>query len=159
EPPCFLQEGTVHAAGTSFDWLRDNLGLLEGPGRIDKLCRASTQRVLALQAIGGLGAPRWDYRTKTAWFGLTAQTRPADLVRGVTEGIAFLVADVVSALRAGGLSPGRVKVSGGLSRVDYLLQFQADLLGVELERCREAEATAVGAAALAARASGADWWS
>jgi glycerol kinase len=157
EPPVFLQEGTVHAAGASFDWLRQNLGLLSGNAGIDRACKASRQRVFALQAIGGLGAPRWDYVTKSAFFGMTAQTRSADLVRAVAEGVAFLISDIVGALRAGGLSPADVKVSGGLSRSAYLMQFQSDLLGMKLERCGEVEATALGAASLAARAAGAGW--
>lgn len=156
-PPVFLQEGTVHAAGASFDWLRQNLGLLKGNGDIERLCRASKNRVLVLPAIGGLGAPRWDYITKTVFFGMTTQTRAADLVRGTAEGIAFEIADIVAALRAAGLKPGAVKASGGLSRVSYLLQFQADLLGADIERCGEAEVTALGAASLAAEAAGAPW--
>jgi glycerol kinase len=156
-PATFLQEGTVHAAGASFDWLRQNLGLLKSHAQIDRLCRASKNRVLVLPAIGGLGAPRWDYITKTVFFGMTSQTRAADLVRGVAEGIAFEVADIVVALRQAGLKLGVVKAAGGLSRVSYLLQFQADLLGADIERCGEAEATALGAASLAAEAAGAPW--
>lgn len=157
KPAAFLQEGTVHAAGASFDWLRENLGLLGKSADIEKACRMSKQRVLALQAIGGLGAPRWDYVTKTVFFGMTSQTRSADLVRAVTEGIAFLITDIVLAMRAGGISPKRARASGGLSRSAYLMQFQADLLGFPVERCGEAEATALGAAALAALAAGRDW--
>ncbi len=156
QAPCFLQEGTVHAAGASFDWLRENLGLLDGRD-LDKVCAASKQRLLALNAIGGLGAPRWDYTTKTAFFGIDSQTRPADFVRAVTEGIAHLIADIVDALRGGGLKPGLVRASGGLSRVNHLMQFQSDLLGVDIQRCAEAEATALGVAELAAQAAGADW--
>lgn len=156
-PPVFLQEGTVHAAGASFDWLRQNLGLLKKQTDIERLCRSSKNRVFVLPAIGGLGAPRWDYTTKTAFFGLTSQTRAADLVRATAEGIAFLVADIVGSLRAAGLKPSSVKASGGLSRVSYLLQFQADLLGADIERCGEAEVTALGAASLAAEAAGAPW--
>lgn len=155
--PYFLQEGTVHAAGASFDWLRDQLGLLDGAGDLDGACRRSKERVFSLNAIGGLGAPRWDYVTKTAFFGLSSRTTPDDLVRAVAEGVAFLIADIVAALRAGGLSFSEARVSGGLSRSAYLMQFQADLLGTPLSRCGESEATALGAAALAAEAAGADW--
>ncbi|MBI4376583.1 MAG: hypothetical protein HY549_09060 [Elusimicrobia bacterium] len=155
--PCFFQEGTVHAAAASFDWLRSQIGILDGSSHIDRLCRRSRQRVLALPAIGGLGAPRWDYVTQTAFFGLNSKTTPADLVRGVAEGIAFLIADIVAAMRSGGLDLGEVRVSGGLSRIGYLMQFQADMLGLTLSRCSLPEATAMGAAFLAARAAGADW--
>lgn len=155
--PAFLEEGTVHAAGTSFDWLRDNLGLLKDSSDIDRLCRASKRRIWALPAIGGLGAPRWDYQTRTAFFGLDSQTRPEDLIRGVAEGLAFLLADIAGAMRGGGLELRDARASGGLSRVSYLLQFQADLLGLPITRCREAEVTALGAASLAAEAAGAPW--
>jgi len=156
-PPQFLQEGTVHAAGTSFDWLRDNLGLLPRADAVDALCRKSGERIWALPAIGGLGAPRWDYATKTAFFGLTSRTTSADLVRGVCEGIAFLVADIVAAMRAAGARPGAARVSGGLSRIGYLMQFQADLLGLPLSRCEGGQGTALGAAALAADQAGLAW--
>ena len=156
-PAIFFEEGTVHAAGASFEWLRRNFGFLKADKDIERLCRLSRQRVLALPAIGGLGAPRWDYLTKTVFFGLTSQTRPADLVRAVAEGVAFLVADIVGAMRSAGLEVNAVKASGGLSRVGHLLQFQSDLLGVEIERCGEPEVTALGAASLAAEAAGASW--
>ncbi|MDE2490715.1 MAG: glycerol kinase [Elusimicrobia bacterium] len=154
--PVFLQEGTVHAAGTSFEWLAD-LGLMKDPTRIDEAFRRSRARVLALPAIGGLGAPRWDYRTKTAWFGLTSQTRPADLVRATAEGLCFLLADIAAAMRGGGVEFPSARIAGGLSRAAAMMAFSADLLGVPLERRRETEATALGAASLAAAAAGRPW--
>lgn len=156
-PACFLQEGTVHAAGASFDWLRENLGLIRRGSDIDGLCRASKQRLLALPAIGGLGAPRWDYATRTAFFGMSSETKAADIVRAVAEGTAFLISDIAQAMRSGGLELGTVRASGGLSRVNHLMQFQSDVLGLELRRCRETEATALGVASLAAEAAGAPW--
>lgn len=156
-PAVFLQEGTVHAAAGSFDWLRGNLGLFKDNAEIDRLCKRSRSRVFALQAIGGLGAPRWDYTTKTAFFGMSSQTRSEDLVRGVAEGIAFLISDIVLAMKKAGVEPSSARVSGGLSRISYLMQFQADVLGIALSRCAEPEATALGAASLAAGAAGADW--
>lgn len=156
-PAYYLQEGTVHAAGTSFEWLRDNFKLMRGASEIDRLCARSQNRLLALPAIGGLGAPRWDYSTPTVFFGLNSRSGPQDIVRGVTEGLAFLISDIVSALRSSGLNPGRLRAAGGLSRSSYLLQFQSDLLGLGLTRLRETEATAMGAAALAAKALGTGW--
>lgn len=150
----YLLEGTVHAAGTSLDWLREGLGLLGGAEEADKLCRASTHRVLSLNAIGGLGAPRWDYQSPAAFVGLTSRTRRADVVRGVVEGIAFLVGDIARTMTAAGIEIGSVRASGGLSRLDALLSFQADLLQLPVARCAEAEATALGAAALAAEGAG-----
>jgi glycerol kinase len=156
-PASYLLEGTVHAAGTSFDWLRGSLGLMKSSAELDALCRAAKHRVWALPAIGGLGAPRWDYKTKTAFFGLTSQTTRAELVRGVMEGLAFMIADIAAAMRAGGASVTQARVSGGLSRVPSFMQFQADVLGAPLSRCAEGEATALGAASLAAEAAGAPW--
>lgn len=144
--PFYLQEGTVHAAGTSLDWVRRIVGRNVD---VDSVCKRSKERVLALNAIGGLGAPRWDYLTKTAFFGLSSRTQPEDLVRGVVEGVGLLIADIVRAMRAGGLSPLSARVSGGLSRSAFLMQFQSDVLGVPLSRCADAEATALGAAMLA----------
>ncbi|HAH05857.1 MAG TPA: glycerol kinase [Elusimicrobia bacterium] len=155
--PEFFLEGTVHAAGTSYDWLKENLGLLKDVRKVDALCRESTERLWVLQSIGGLGAPRWDYRTPAAVLGLSARTRPADLVRGVTEALAFLVADIVGAVRKAGLEPVSLKASGGVSKIDYLMQFQADLLQKGIHRLHEGEATALGAAALAAEKAGAPW--
>jgi glycerol kinase len=154
--PVFLQEGTVHAAGTSLEWLRD-LGLLKDPSRLDEAFRRSTHRVLALPAIGGIGAPRWDYRTKTAWFGMTSKTTPDDLVRATAEGLCFLMADIAAAMRGGGVTFPSARVAGGLSRSRAMMGFQADLLGVPLARRRETEATALGAASLAAAAAGRPW--
>jgi glycerol kinase len=155
--PEFFLEGTVHAAGTSYAWLRDNFGLLKDVRKVDELCRKSKERVWALHAIGGLGAPRWDYKTPTVWLGLTERTTPADIVRGVTESLAFLVADIVAAVQSAGLEAGTLKASGGMARIDALLQFQADLLGKPIHRLLESEATAFGAAYLAAQQAGLPW--
>ncbi len=157
--PCvFLKEGTVHAAGTSFDWLRNQLGLPLKAAGIDKACRDSRGRAWLLPAIGGLGAPRWDYVTKTAVWGLDSKTQWQDLVRGVADGIGFLIADIVGALAAAGLKAAYATASGGLSRVDHLVQFQSDLTGIPIRRTAELEATALGAASLAAEAAGEAAW-
>ena len=153
--PCeFFLEGTVHAAGTSFDWLKERLRLLDSVHDLDAAMRRSAHRVLALPAIGGLGAPRWDYRTRTAFVGLSSQSSRDDLVRGVAEGIAFLLNDIVAACRAAGLPIRQVRASGGLSRSSRLLQFQADLLGLGIDVAGEREATALGTAMMAAEAAG-----
>jgi len=155
--PEFFLEGTVHAAGTAYSWLRDNFGLLKDVRKVDGLCRKSKERVWALHAIGGLGAPRWDYRTPTVWLGLSERTKPADIVRGVTESLAFLVCDIVAAVQGAGLEPATLKASGGMARIDALLQFQANLLRKPIHRLLESEATAFGAAYLAAQEAGRPW--
>ncbi len=150
----YYLEGTVHAAGTSFEWLRDNLGLMKDAKAIDAAFAASKRRVLALPAIGGLGAPRWDYVTKTAFFGLDSQTRRPDLVRAVAEGLCMLLADAAAVMTTAGSPVARARVAGGLSRCDAMMSFQADALGSVLERRKEVEATALGVAILAAKAAG-----
>lgn len=150
----YYLEGTVHAAGTSFEWLRDNLGLMKDAKAIDAAFKVSRRRVLMLPAIGGLGAPRWDYKTKTAFFGLDSQTTAHDLVRATAEGLCMLVADAAAVMAAAGAPVTRARVAGGLSRSDAMMFFQADVLGATLERRRETEATALGAAILAAQAAG-----
>lgn len=150
----YYLEGTVHAAGTSFEWLHDNLKLMKDAKAIDASFQRSKHRVLALPAMGGLGAPRWDYKTKTAFFGLDSQTTNDDLVRAVGEGLCMLVADAAAVMAAAGSPVTRARVAGGLSRADALMSFQADALGATLERRKEVEATALGAAVLAAKAAG-----
>ncbi len=150
----YYLEGTVHAAGTSFEWLKDNLGLMKDSRAIDAAFRQSRRRVLMLPAIGGLGAPRWDYKTKTAFFGLDSQTSNHDLVRGTAEGLCLLLADAAAVMAAAGSPVRRARVAGGLSRSDAMMSFQADALSATLERRKEVEATALGAAILAAKAAG-----
>ncbi|MBI2789150.1 MAG: glycerol kinase [Elusimicrobia bacterium] len=150
----YYLEGTVHAAGTSFEWLKDNLGLMKDSKAIDEAFKKSKKRVLMLPAIGGLGAPRWDYRTKTAFFGLDSQTTNHDLVRATAEGLCMLLADAAAVMTAAGSPVTRARVAGGLSRADAMMGFQADALGAVLERRKEVEATALGAAILAAKAAG-----
>jgi len=150
----YYLEGTVHAAGTSFEWLRDNLGLMKDHKAIDSAFKKSKKRVLMLPAIGGLGAPRWDYKTKTAFFGLDSQTTPDDLVRATAEGLCMLLADAAAVMTAAGAPVERARIAGGLSRSDAMMAFQADALGATLERRKEVEATALGAAILAGKAAG-----
>jgi glycerol kinase len=150
----YYLEGTVHAAGTSFEWLKDNLGLMKDAKAIDRAFARSKRRVLMLPAIGGLGAPRWDYKTKTAFFGLDSQTTADDLVRATAEGLCMLMADAAAVMAAVGAPLERARVAGGLSRSDAMMGFQADAFGVPLERRKEVEATALGAAILAAKAAG-----
>jgi len=107
-----------------------------------------------LPAIGGLGAPRWDYKTKTAFFGLDSQTTKHDLVRATAEGLCMLLSDAAAVMTACGSPVTRARVAGGLSRSDAMMGFQADVLGASLERRKEVEATALGAAILAAKAAG-----
>ncbi|PCI31354.1 MAG: hypothetical protein COB53_13370, partial [Elusimicrobia bacterium] len=150
----YFLEGTVHAAGTSLEWLKENFKLLDDAADLDDAMGRSKKRILTLQAIGGLGAPRWDYKTPTVFYGLDVSTTGDDLVRGVAESIAFLIADIIDPILQAGLEIDELRASGGMCQADRLLAFQADIIGHTISRLKEREATAAGAAKLAAHAAG-----
>jgi glycerol kinase len=153
---CYFTESTVNSAGTALEWLRQKFGLFEEIGEVDGMCRKSKNRLHCLPAIGGLGAPYWDFTTFTTFSGFSPHSDKYDVVRGVTEGIAYMVADAFDLVKKKGLKIDELKVSGGLSKIDWLLQFQADITGARLVALEESEATAMGAALAAARGLGLD---
>lgn len=151
---CYFTESTVNSAGTALEWLRQKFGLFDDISDVDGMCRKSRNRLHCLPAIGGLGAPYWDFTTFTTFAGFSPHSDKYDVVRGVTEGIAYMVADAFDLVRKKGIKIEELKVSGGLSKIDWLLQFQADITGARLTALEESEATAMGAALAAARGLG-----
>lgn len=151
---CYFTESTVNSAGTALEWLRQKFGLFEDIGQVDAMCRKSGHRIHCLPAIGGLGAPYWDFSAFTTFTGFSPLSDKYDVVRGVTEGIAYLVADAFDLVKKKGIKIEELKVSGGLSRIDWLLQFQADITGARLTALEESEATALGTGLAAARGLG-----
>jgi len=151
----FIMEGPVNAASSVLDWL-NSLGFAFSHDETDALCAASKHPVTAIPALGGLGAPYWNYKVKTAFNGLVPSSGKADIVRGCVEGIAMLVREIAEPMKQAGLRPAEVLVSGGLSKSDFLLQFQADILGLPVVRLEEAELSALGAAKLSAAFAGQD---
>lgn len=151
----YLLEGPVNACGTVFTWL-NALGISFAMEEVDALCAASKHPVQLLPALGGLGAPYWDFTVSPVWAGLSPATQKADLVRGAVDGIALLLADIVFYAERYGVKSREIKVAGGLSKSRALLQTQADILQTQLLPCAEAESTAAGAALLAAQESGLD---
>ena len=151
----YLLEGAVTAASSMLDWL-NQLGLQFSVGEIDALCAQSRTPPLVLCALGGIGSPYWDYKTATVVAGLTPETKKADMVRGTLEGLAHLVGRNAFAALESGAGFSKVLASGGLSNSDFLLQFQSDLLQLPVVRSAEPETTALGAAWLLAKSSGAD---
>lgn len=146
----YLLEGPVNSAASALLWLKAQ-GILFEDSEVDALCAQANHPVLFLPSFGGLGAPYWDFETPTAVAGLSPHTRKPDWVAGVVRGVAFLLADIATYLRANGLTvQGPVHVSGGLSRSNYLTSFQSDLLQLPLEVSHQADATLLGAAMLAA---------
>ena len=154
----FVLDGGVFTAGTALAWL-GRLGLLDDPARASDLARAAQGTVRFLPAFGGTGAPWWEPRARGVFAGLSDASGPAELVRAVLDGIAHSVADIVEAM--GGALPtlDRLRADGGLSRLDYLLQRQADLTGLAVERAASPEATALGVALLAGVGARAVPWS
>ena len=151
---CYFTESTVNSAGTALEWLRQKFGMFDDIGDVDGMCRKSKNRIHCLPAIGGLGAPYWDFTTFTTFTGFSPHSDKYDVVRGVVEGIAYMVGDAFDLVKKKGLKIGELKVSGGLSKIDWLLQFQADITGARMVALEESEATAMGAGLAAARGLG-----
>jgi glycerol kinase len=153
DAPQYAVEGAVLASGSAVQWLRDGLGLLADAAESEALARSvhSSEGVVFVPALAGLGSPHWAPDVRGLIAGLTRGTTRAHLVRATLEAIAFQVADVVDAL------PDPVDVlraDGGAAENGFLMQFQADLLGCPVEVAAERETTALGAAALAGLAVG-----
>ncbi|MGN0024283.1 MAG: FGGY family carbohydrate kinase [Candidatus Avelusimicrobium sp.] len=148
-----LLEGPVNAAGSLFLWLNAQ-GFSFEHSQIDALCQTAKNPVWLLPALGGLGAPYWDFSVSPVAGGLSALTKKDDWVAGAVRGVAFSVADVAYYLKQAGFNPVKTSVSGGLSRVGALVQFQADILQKELTVLDESESSVLGAARLAAQKLG-----
>lgn len=148
----YALEGSIFIAGAIVQWLRDGLGILKSAGEIESLAAqvADNGGVHLVPALAGLGAPHWDAYARGLIIGLTRGTTRAHIARAALEGIAFQVADVLRAMETdAGIRLKELRVDGGASANNLLMQFQADLLGVPLVRPRVAETTALGAACLA----------
>jgi len=153
----YALEGSIFVAGAAVQWLRDGLGLLDDAAQSEALAAsvADTGGVYLVPAFVGLGAPYWDERARGAILGLTRGTTRAHIVRATLESIAYQTRDVVDCVqRDAGIELGRLRVDGGACQNDFLMQAQADVLGVEVERPQVLEVTALGAAALAGLAVG-----
>jgi glycerol kinase len=148
----YALEGSVFVTGSAVQWLRDGLGLIRDAAESEALARSvpDTGGVYLVPAFVGLGAPYWDERARGVLVGLTRGTTRAHVVRATLEAIAYQTRDVVECLRSdSGLELAGLRVDGGASRNDFLMQLQADLLGARVERPALLEVTAKGAAALA----------
>jgi glycerol kinase len=153
----YALEGSVFVTGAAVQWLRDGLGLVARASDTEAAARSvpDTGGVYFVPAFVGLGAPYWDERARGTIVGLTRGTRREHLIRATLEAIAFQTRDVVECVRAdSGLALEALRVDGGASTNDFLMQFQADVLGAPVRRPALLEATAMGAAALAGLAVG-----
>ena len=153
----YALEGSVFVAGAVVQWLRDGLGLIRSAGEIEALAASvpDSGGVVLVPAFTGLGAPHWDPYARGALLGVTRGTTAAHIARAALEAIAFQVADVLDAMAAdSGVPVAELRVDGGATVNDLLMQLQADLAGVPVLRPRIQETTALGAAYLAGLAVG-----
>ena len=153
----YALEGSAFVAGAMVQWLRDGLGIIDSAAEIEALARSvdSADGVVAVPALAGLGAPHWNPEARGVLSGLTRGTTRAHVARAVLEGIALQNVDILAAMeRDAGAPLAVLKVDGGASRNDLLMQLQADFLGTRIERPALVETTALGAALLAGLAAG-----
>jgi len=153
----YALEGSVFVAGAVVQWLRDGLGIIRSAAEIEALAAGVPDAggVVLVPAFTGLGAPHWDAYARGALVGITRGTTAAHIARAALEGIAFQVADVLSAMEGdSGLPTAELRVDGGATVNNLLMQIQADLTGVPVVRPRVQETTALGAAYLAGLATG-----
>ena len=158
----YALEGSIFVAGAAIQWLRDGLGILNSAPEVEALAASvpDSGGVIFIPALTGLGAPHWDPHARGAIFGLTRGATRAHLARAALEGIAFQVADIVRAMEtnandpANGLRVHELRVDGGASTNDLLMQMQADVLGIPIVRSQTSEATVLGACYLAGLGAG-----
>ena len=156
-PPVYALEGSIFATGAAFSWLRDGLGIIDSPADIGPLAESirDSQGVAFVPAFSGLGSPWWDPHARGTIVGLTRGSGRAQLARAAVEAMAYQTRDVVEAMTAAVGHPlTELRVDGGASVLDLLLQIQADQLRVPVARPVVRESTALGAAYLAGLAEG-----
>jgi glycerol kinase len=153
----YALEGSIFVAGAAVQWLRDELGFVQHAADTEALARSvpDTAGVYLVPAFAGLGAPWWDPDARGAIVGLTRGAGRAHIVRAALEGIAYQTRDVVDVMNEeSGVPLRELRVDGGATANNFLMQFQADILGVPVDRPRLLDTTAAGAALLAGLAVG-----
>jgi glycerol kinase len=153
----YALEGSSFIAGAAVQWLRDGLGIIQHAADIERLAASvpSSDGVVFVPALAGLGAPYWDPQARGLITGLTRGSTAAHLARATLEAIAFQVGDLITAMREDlGAPISRLRVDGGAAQNQLLMQFQSDVSGLTVERPAELETTARGAAMLAGIGAG-----
>ena len=145
----YALEGSIFVAGSVVQWLRDGLGIISSSSEVEALAASVPDNggVYFVPALTGLGAPYWDQYAKGSLYGISRGTTAAHIARAALEGIAFQTMDIVNAMQKdAGVELAELKVDGGASRNNLLMQFQADILGTSVIRPQVTETTALGAA-------------
>jgi glycerol kinase len=153
----YAYEGAIFATGATIQWLRDGLGIINDAAEIGPLAAsvADTGDVFLVPAFAGLGSPWWDPYARGTLVGLTRGTGRAELARAAVEAMAYQTRDVIELMTAASGQPlAELRVDGGASVMELLLQLQADQLAVPVARPTQSETTAMGAAYLAGLAEG-----
>ena len=157
--PCYSLEGSIFIGGAVVQWLRDGLGLIKHAEETQAIAESvdDTHGVYMVPAFAGLGAPHWDMYARGGILGITRSTTKAHIVRAALEGIAYQVKDLISAFEdSAQMEFKELRVDGGACSNDFLMQFQADILGCPINRSQYIESTGIGAAFLAGIAT--EFW-
>ncbi|HGI4136909.1 TPA: glycerol kinase GlpK [Streptococcus agalactiae] len=148
----YALEGSIFIAGSAIQWLRDGLRMIETSSESEGLAQSSTSddEVYVVPAFTGLSAPYWDSNARGSVFGLTRGTSKEDFVKATLQSIAYQVRDVIDTMQVdSGIDIQQLRVDGGAAMNNLLMQFQADILGIDIARAKNLETTALGAAFLA----------
>lgn len=148
----YALEGSIFIAGSAIQWLRDGLRMIETSSESEGLAQSSTSddEVYVVPAFTGLGAPYWDSNARGSVFGLTRGTSKEDFVKATLQSIAYQVRDVIDTMQVDSeIDIQQLRVDGGAAMNNLLMQFQADILGIDIARAKNLETTALGAAFLA----------
>ncbi len=153
----YALEGSMFTSGACIQWLRDGIKLITNAAETEAIANqvADNGGVYFVPAFSGLGAPHWDMSARGAFFGITASVQPQHIIRAVLEAIAYQVKEVVQAINASNSTPiQRLTVDGGACENNFLMQFQADVLGIPVERPIMRDTTVLGVAFAAGLAAG-----
>ncbi|MGB1283951.1 MAG: glycerol kinase GlpK, partial [Polaribacter sp.] len=152
EPVKYALEGSIFVGGASIQWLRDQMQLIDKASDTEAICNSipPLKDIYMVPAFAGLGAPYWDANAKGSVYGMTLDTGKKELIKATVEALAYQTKDVITAMiEDSGKEMNVLKVDGGASANNYLMQFQSDILNAEVDRPKMIEVTAFGAALLA----------
>ena len=143
----YALEGSIFIAGSAIQWLRDGLRMVESSPESEQYARDShnNDEVYVVPAFTGLGAPYWNQNARGSVFGLTRGTTKEDFIKATLQSIAYQVRDIIDTMQVDAKTAIQVlKVDGGAAMNNFLMQFQADILGIDIARAKNLETTALG---------------